>query len=230
MVLREENLIKNLEAVKDNIKNAAAEYNIFHPSNFTELIAVSKTFPARDIEVLLEHGHRVFGENKVQEALEKWLPLKQKYPQSTLHMIGPLQTNKVKDALKIFDVIETVDRKKLANMLAKYIKETDKKVECFIQVNTGEEPQKAGILPSEADEFIRYCVAEISLPIRGLMCIPPADEEPSVHFALLSHIAKRNGLVDLSMGMSRDYELAAAMGARYVRVGSAIFGSRSQAE
>ena len=190
------------------------------------LVAVSKTHNADRIQPAINAGHRVFGENRVQEAEEKWPPLKAATPGLRLHLIGPLQTNKVRTALALFDAIETVDRPKLARRLAAMMDETGLRPALYIQVNTGAEPQKAGVLPEDADGFIRECVDVLGLPVVGLMCIPPVDEEPSLHFALLREIAKRNDIGKLSMGMSADYDVAIRFGATHVRVGTAIFGSR----
>ena len=191
------------------------------------LIAVSKTFGADRIEPIIEAGQRVFGENRVQESQGKWPALKAQYPDIVLHLIGPLQTNKVRDAVELFDCIQTVDRPKLARALAQEMVRQERRPDLFIQVNTGEEDQKAGVLPGDADEFIAYCRDECGLNPVGLMCIPPFDEEPSLHFALLAKIAARNGLTALSMGMSGDFETAVESGATHVRVGSAIFGART---
>ena len=182
--------------------------------------------PVEKVEAALAEGQRVFGENRVQEAQGKWPALKARYPDVTLHLIGPLQTNKAADAIALFDVIETVDRPKLARVLAAEMKKQGRVLDCFVQVNTGEEDQKAGVLPSEADAFIEACRDEHGLKVVGLMCIPPADEEPALHFALLREIARRHGLEKLSMGMSGDYETAIEFGATHVRVGTAIFGDR----
>lgn len=217
----------NLDSVLIKI-NAAADSANRKPDDVT-LVAVSKTHDARRIQPVINAGHRVFGENRVQEAEAKWPILKAKNPDITLHLIGPLQTNKVKAALELFDVIETVDRPKLAHRLANLMGETGFSPQLFIQVNTGSEPQKAGVLPQDADNFIRECVEELKLPVVGLMCIPPIEEEPSLHFALLRKIAMRNGLKNLSMGMSADYEVAIQFGATHVRVGTAIFGARPPA-
>ncbi|MBL4692613.1 MAG: YggS family pyridoxal phosphate-dependent enzyme [Magnetovibrio sp.] len=194
--------------------------------NGVTLVAVSKFHDAERISVTLELGHRVFGENRVQEAQDKWPDLRQAYPDINLHLIGPLQTNKVKSAVALFDVIESVDREKLARALAKEFTATQRHLPVYIQVNTGDEPQKAGILPKDADTFISLCQDELGLDVQGLMCIPPAQEEPALHFALLSKIAKRNGLKNLSMGMSGDFETAIDLGATHIRVGTAIFGQR----
>lgn len=189
------------------------------------LIAVSKVQPNERVQAILEEGHRVFGENKVQEAAGKWPQFREQYDGIELHLIGPLQTNKARQAMELAQAIHSVDRPKLANTLARLAQEMGHCPDLFIQVNTGEEPQKAGVLPGEADGFVAECRA-LDLPIKGLMCIPPADEEPSLHFALLAKIAERNGLAGLSMGMSGDFEKAVMQGATHVRVGSAIFGER----
>ncbi|QJP15524.1 YggS family pyridoxal phosphate-dependent enzyme [Starkeya sp. ORNL1] len=192
-----------------------------------QLVAVSKTFEAEHIMPVIEAGQRLFGENRVQEAKGKWPALKARFPDTELHLIGPLQTNKAREALALFDVIHTVDRESLAATLAKEIARLeDRPPRLLIQVNTGEEPQKAGVIPEEADAFIARCRDEHKLAIEGLMCIPPVDEPVAPHFGLLAGIARRNGLKALSMGMSGDYEKAIALGATYVRVGSAIFGAR----
>ena len=190
------------------------------------LVAVSKTQPATAIEPAIQAGQRIFGENRVQEAQGKWPDLKAAHGDVRLHLIGPLQTNKVRDAVALFDVIETVDRPKLARALAREMEKQDRKLGCFIQVNTGEEPQKAGIMPEETDAFVTLVRDELGLNLRGLMCIPPVEEDCSLHFALLRQIARRNGLSELSMGMSADYEVAIQFGATLVRVGTAIFGAR----
>ena len=192
----------------------------------TTLVAVSKTHGADRVRELLEVGQRVFGENRVQEAQAKFPALKAEYPDLELHLIGPLQTNKVSDAVALFDVIQSVDRDRLAAALAKEMEKTGKRPACFIQVNTGEEPQKAGVLPAEVDAFVATCRDAYKLPVVGLMCIPPVDEEPALHFALLAKIAARVGLKQLSMGMSADFESAVKLGATHVRVGSALFGAR----
>lgn len=189
------------------------------------LIAVSKVQPNARVESILDEGHRVFGENKVQEAASKWPDFRTRYDDITLHLIGPLQTNKARQAMELAQAIHTLDRPKLATTLARLAQELGHCPDLFIQVNTGEEPQKAGILPGDADAFISEARA-LDLPVHGLMCIPPVDEEPSLHFALLAKIATRNGLEGLSMGMSSDFESAIALGATHVRVGSAIFGAR----
>ncbi len=215
----------NFAAVKGMIAKAAAKAG--RAANGVTLVAVSKTYGADAIRPLLTAGHRVFGENRVQEAMAKWPALKQEYPDIELHLIGPLQTNKVKDAVALFDVIQSVDREKLARALSDAFAKRGAACDCYIQVNTGAEPQKAGVLPADADAFIGLCRDELHLPVRGLMCIPPVDEEPALHFALLRKIADRNGLKNLSMGMSGDFEKAIAFSATHIRVGSAIFGSRA---
>lgn len=189
------------------------------------LIAVSKVQPLERVVAVLDEGHRLFGENKVQEAAGKWPDLREKYEGVTVHLIGPLQTNKARQAMELFDAIETIDRPKLAKTIARLKDELGHCPKLFIQVNTGEEEQKAGVLPADADAFIAECRA-LGLEIEGLMCIPPVEEEPSLHFALLKKIAERNGISELSMGMSGDFETAVAQGATYVRVGSALFGDR----
>lgn len=190
------------------------------------LVCVSKTFGAEDIAPVIAAGERVFGENRVQEALEKWPALKARHPELELHLIGPLQSNKAHDAVLFFDVIETVDRDKIAKALAAEIQKTSRHPKLFVQVNTGAEPQKAGVLPQDADRFIASCRRDYGLEISGLMCIPPLDDQASPHFGLLNLIARRNGLKLLSMGMSGDFELAIQLGATHVRIGSAIFGQR----
>lgn len=190
-----------------------------------QLIAVSKVQPLERVVAVLEEGHRVFGENKVQEAAGKWPDLKERFDGVELHLIGPLQTNKTRQAIELFDVIHSVDRPKLARAIARIAEEEGHCPRLFIQVNTGEEDQKAGVLPGDLDELVALC-RELNLPVEGLMCIPPSDEEPSLHFALLAKMAKKHGFDGLSMGMSGDFERAIAQGATYVRVGSAIFGER----
>ena len=217
-------IAENLAAVQARIAEAALA--VGRKDRSITLVAVSKTHPVEKIRIVLDVGHRVFGENRVQEAEEKWPSLKQEYPDSVLHLIGSLQTNKTKQAVALFDVIETLDRLKLARALATQAEKLGRSPRIFVQVNTGEEPQKAGILPEEADQFIASCRDDYQLPIEGLMCIPPANEEPSLHFMLLGEIAARNGLSSLSMGMSADYEVAVRFGATHVRVGTAIFGAR----
>ncbi|HTO31390.1 MAG TPA: YggS family pyridoxal phosphate-dependent enzyme [Pararhizobium sp.] len=190
------------------------------------LVAVSKTFDAEEIRPAIEAGQRIFGENRVQEAQGKWPELKAETPDLELHLIGPLQSNKAADAVALFDVIETIDREKIARAVATEIIRQGKPVRLYVQVNTGLEPQKAGIAPDETVAFVTLCRNEIGIPVAGLMCIPPADENPGPHFALLAKLAERCGLDKLSMGMSGDFETAVQFGATSVRVGSAIFGTR----
>ena len=214
----------NLSAVRGRIEGAARAAG--RAADAVTLVAVSKTHPADSVRAALAAGQRVFGENRVQEALAKFPGLRGDFPDLILHLIGPLQTNKVKDAVAHCDVIETVDRPRLAEALAREMERSGRRLPCFIEVNTGEEAQKAGILPADADAFIADCRDRLGLPIIGLMCIPPEHEEPALHFALLREIAKRNGLDKLSMGMSADFETAIRFGATHVRVGTAIFGAR----
>ena len=213
----------SLDEIRSRIDMAAQNAGRI-PSDVT-LIAVSKVQPSDRVAAILDQGHRVFGENKVQEAAGKWPAFREIYDNIDLHLIGPLQTNKARQAMELAQTIHTLDRPKLANTLARLAQEMGNCPDLFIQVNTGEEDQKAGCLPAEADSFIRSA-QDMDLPVRGLMCIPPVDEEPSLHFALLAKIAARNGLSGLSMGMSSDFESAIALGATHVRVGSAIFGDR----
>ena len=207
---------------------AAAEAKAERAPGSVELIAVSKVQPDDRIEAVLDQGHRIFGENRVQEAQGRWPKFLERHDDLTLHLIGPLQSNKVRPALDLFDAIHTVDRTKLARRIADIAQDLGRCPQIFIQVNTGEEPQKAGILPADADELVAAC-RKMDLTPEGLMCIPPVDEEPSLHFALLAKIAARNGLKGLSMGMSADFESAIALGATHIRVGSAIFGDRDPA-
>ncbi len=203
----------------------AEEKRVGREVGSTRLIAVSKVQPDERIEAVLNEGHRLFGENKVQEAAGKWPAFRERFDGVRVHLLGPLQTNKARQAMGLFEAIHSLDRPKLAKTLARLAQEMGQCPDLFIQVNTGEEPQKAGVLPADADSFIAEARA-LDLPVVGLMCIPPADEEPSLHFALLRKIAERNGVAGLSMGMSADFERAVAMGASHVRVGSAIFGAR----
>jgi pyridoxal phosphate enzyme (YggS family) len=213
-----------LESVRATIEHAAAA-NGREAANIT-LIAVSKTIAVETIEEALAAGHRVFGENRVQEAKTKWPALKARFPDIELHLIGPLQTNKVRDALALFDAIHAVDRESLAAALAKEIARAGRQPKLFVEVNTGKESSKAGVAPAEADRFIETCRERHGLMISGLMCIPPLGEPAAPHFTLLAKIAERNGLPLLSMGMSADYEEAIAHGATHIRVGTAIFGAR----
>ena len=217
--------VARLESVRAEIVRAARDFGR-DPASIT-LVAVSKTFPVEAIEPVLVAGHRVFGENYVQEAKGKWPALRERYPDVELHMIGPLQSNKAKEAVQLFDAIHTLDRTSLAEPLAKEMAKQGRRPKLLVQVNTGEEPQKGGVVPAEADPFIAACRERFGFEIVGLMCIPPAEEPPSPHFALLNTIAARNGLAWLSIGMSADFEAAIQLGATHVRVGSAIFGSRA---
>ncbi|MDB4213277.1 YggS family pyridoxal phosphate-dependent enzyme [Octadecabacter sp.] len=203
----------------------AAEAKAGRTVGETTLIAVSKVQPNDRVQAILDEGHRVFGENRVQEAAGKWPDFRESYDGIDLHIIGPLQTNKARQAMELAQSIHTLDRPKLAKTFARLAQEMGACPDLYIQVNTGEEPQKAGVMPREADEFVATCLG-MDLPVRGLMCIPPVEEEPSLHFALLGKIAARNGLTGLSMGMSSDFETAVALGATHIRVGSAIFGDR----
>ncbi|WP_417817186.1 YggS family pyridoxal phosphate-dependent enzyme [Tritonibacter scottomollicae] len=214
----------SLSEIKSRI--AAAEAAANRAAGSVELIAVSKVQPNERVEAVLEEGHRVFGENRVQEAAGKWPEFRERFQGVDVHLIGPLQTNKARQAMELVNAIHSVDRPKLATTLARLAQELGQCPDLFIQVNTGEEEQKAGILPADADGFIQDC-RDLDLPVKGLMCIPPVDEEASLHFALLAKIAARNGLAGLSMGMSGDFEGAIALGATHVRVGSAIFGDRT---
>jgi pyridoxal phosphate enzyme (YggS family) len=205
----------------------AARKTALAPAPETRLVAVSKTHPAERIRLVLEAGHRIFGENRVQEAKAKWPQLRAEFSGIELHLIGPLQSNKVREAIELFDVIHSLDRSRLAEALRAEIDRTGRAPVLFIQVNTGEETQKAGVAPQDAPAFIAFCREELRLPVKGLMCIPPANEAPAPHFALLAKLAHAHGLSYLSMGMSADFELAIRFGATHVRVGSAIFGERN---
>ncbi|SDX47556.1 hypothetical protein SAMN05444358_10680 [Ruegeria halocynthiae] len=213
----------SLQDITDRITKAESAAGRAEGS--VQLIAVSKVQPNDRVEAVLEQGHRCFGENRVQEAAGKWPTFRERFPDVALHLIGPLQTNKARQAIELCDAIHSVDRPKLAKSLARLAQEMGTCPELFIQINTGEEDQKAGVFPADADTFIAECRG-LDLPVRGLMCIPPVDEEPALHFALLARIAERNGLDGLSMGMSGDFESAITLGATHVRVGSAIFGAR----
>jgi len=204
----------------------AARKAAIKPAATTQLVAVSKTVPEAGIREALAAGQRLFGENRVQEAQGKYPELKQEFPDIQLHLIGPLQTNKVKEAVALFDVIQTLDRPKLADALAHERAKSGRSPRLFLQVNTGEEPQKAGVLPREVSALIAHA-RKLELPLEGLMCIPPVDDDAAPHFAFLAKLARDHGLSQLSMGMSGDFELAVRFGATYVRVGSAIFGARS---
>jgi PLP dependent protein len=222
-----EPIAANLAAIRGRIVAAATAAG--RGEREVTLVAVGKTHPAEAVRAALQAGQRVFGENRVQEAEGKFPALRAGHPDLVLHLIGPLQTNKVREAVALFDVIETLDRPRLAEALAAEMARTGRRPACFVQVNTGEEPQKAGIVPSAAGAFIADCRDRLGLPIAGLMCIPPLDELPAVHFAFLRELARRHGVAQLSMGMSADFETAIAFGATHVRVGTAIFGERPPA-
>ena len=215
-----------LDQIKARV--AAAEQAAGRPAGAVTLIAVSKVQPLERVVATLEAGQRIFGENYVQEAAGKWPDLRSRFTGVSVHMIGPLQTNKAKTALELFDAIHTLDRPSLAEKLARLVQAQGRAPELFVQVNTGAEPQKAGILPDQADDFVKACQL-MDLPVAGLMCIPPEAEDATPHFKALAAIAERNGLTGLSMGMSSDFETAIAHGATHIRVGSAIFGARSYA-
>jgi PLP dependent protein len=217
----------NVAAV--NARIAAAAMGAGRDPAAVTLVAVSKTQPQDAVVAALAAGQTVFGENRVQEAAAKYPGLRAAHPGLRLHLIGPLQTNKARDAVALFDVIETVDRPRLAEALAREMAREGRRVDCLVQVNTGEEPQKAGVMPEDADAFIEDCRGKWGLPVRGLMCIPPAEEPPAPHFALLREIGRRHGLAELSMGMSADFEVAIRFGATLVRVGTAVFGARPPA-
>ena len=216
----------NLKAVLARI--AAAKDASLAPAPNVSLIAVSKGHAAARILPVLQAGHRVFGENRVQEAKAKWPPLRAEFPDLQLHLIGPLQSNKVREALALFDCIQSLDRPRLADALKAEMDKTGRRVPLFVEVNTGEEAQKAGIVPKDAVSFVAHCRDGLGLPVIGLMCIPPLNEEPALHFALLRELARECGLTSLSMGMSDDYETAVRFGATHVRIGTAIFGERKK--
>jgi len=217
-------MTSNLMIIKDKISTAAGKCG--RNKEDITLVAVSKIHVEETILPVLTEGHRIFGENRVQEAAQKWPALKEKYPDVKLHLIGPLQTNKVRQAVGLFDTIETVDRPKLARAIARILEEEKKSCEIYVQVNTGLESQKAGISPAEAEEFICLCRDQLKLNVVGVMCIPPAGEDPVPHFAMLKDIGQHNNLNNISMGMSGDFESAIENGATHVRVGTAIFGKR----
>jgi PLP dependent protein len=217
---------ERLAAVRGRIEAAAREAG--RPSEEVRLIAVSKTFQADAILPLIACGQRLFGENRVQEAAAKWPVLKERHPEVELHLVGPLQTNKAREAIGLFDAIHSLDRDRLAAALAKEIARAGRRPMIFVQVNTGEEPQKAGVAPREAAAFVERCRSEHGLAVAGLMCLPPFDEPPGPHFALLAELAREAGVEHLSMGMSADFETAIAFGASYVRVGTALFGEREE--
>lgn len=217
---------KNLEEINSEIQKVCNPWN--RATDEVNLVAVSKRQPQEKIKAALDAGHRLFGENKVQEAYEHWEHLKPQYPNLKLHLIGPLQTNKIKDAVKLFDCIETIDREKLARKLGNILAEHNKKLPCFVQVNTGEEEQKSGIAPNELSEFLNFCKNDCQLNITGLMCIPPIDDPAALHFAMLQKMAHKHKIENLSMGMSADYKHAIPLGATYIRVGTGIFGQREK--
>ena len=219
-----EDISKSFTRIRQNIDKVADESNRL--ANEITLIAVSKQQQEDRVDASLATGHRVFGENRVQEAQKRWSIRKYDYPDLRLHLIGPLQSNKAADAVRLFDVIHTIDRPKIAIAIAKEAAQQNKYIQCFIQVNTGDEPQKSGISPCDLSNFVDFCREEVGLPITGLMCIPPVDEEAAIHFGFLNTLASRNNLTGLSMGMSGDYEEAIRFGATHIRVGSALFGSR----
>ncbi|MCC2612796.1 YggS family pyridoxal phosphate-dependent enzyme [Neorhizobium petrolearium] len=215
---------ERLQDVKARIEKA--ERQARRPAGSVTLVAVSKTFDVEHIRPVIATGQRVLGENRIQESQGKWPALKAETPEIELHLIGPLQSNKAADAVALFDVIETVDREKIARVLAEEMKKQNRTPRLYVQVNTGLEPQKAGIEPKETSRFVEFCRKELGLSIEGLMCIPPAEENPGPHFALLARLARESGVEKLSMGMSGDFETAIEFGATSVRIGSAIFGAR----
>ncbi len=214
-----------LAAVRREIAAAAAGAG--RTPEAVALVAVSKTQPVESLEAALAAGQRVFGENRVQESAAKWPALRARHPDLELHLVGPLQTNKVREAVALFDVVETVDRPKLAMALAAELARAPKPLRCYIEINTGGEAQKAGVAPADLEALLALCRGDCKLPVTGLMCIPPQDEDPALHFALLADLARRHDLFEISMGMSGDYPLAVRFGATHVRVGTAIFGARA---
>lgn len=220
----EENL-NNVKELINSIENTADRVN-----NSVSLVAVSKQHSLEAIMKVFNAGHKVFGENRVQEGLKKFTGIKETHTDLELHLIGPLQTNKVRDAVNLFDVIETLDRPKLAKEISREIDRTGKKMGLLIQVNTGEEAQKSGVSPGNFDGFFKYCSEDLNLPVKGLMCIPPVNDEPAKHFSLLAEMSRRYKLPYLSMGMSADFETAIRMGATHVRIGTAIFGEREKVD
>lgn len=223
-MLDRETIARNIETLRVRLDAAAAQAG--RPAGAVELLAASKTQPPGPILAAIAAGQRLFGENRVQEAAEKWPAIRARHPGVRLHLIGPLQSNKARQAVQMFDCIESVDREKLAQTLARIAREEAKAMDVFIQVNTGAEPQKAGVLPADAPALIAAVRALPALRLRGLMCIPPASDHPGPHFALLAKLAAQHGLQELSMGMTGDYEAAALLGATHVRIGSAVFGDR----
>ena len=228
--MENQKVLDNINLVKKNINKSSIESidaNLKEKKNI-EIVAISKRQPLEKLVSALKVGHKIFGENQVQESLIKWPKLKKKYKNIELHLVGPLQSNKVKDAVSIFDFIQTVDREKIAKALKKEEENLDKKISYMIQINTGEEPQKSGVMPDDADDFFKYCKEDLKLNIQGLMCIPPYGEASSIHFAYLRKKNLEYKLPYLSMGMSEDYEKAITFGATHIRVGTAIFGERPQ--
>ena len=222
--LKKSQIIENLSALYETISSVSLKAG--RSSNEVALMAVTKFHSAEKVKIVLEQGHRLFGENRVQEAEQKYSSLKQDFPEARLHLIGPLQTNKVRQAINLFDVIETLDRPRLARALHKEQQNIGRCPDLYIQVNTGEEPQKAGVHPGELDELLKLSRTELNLPVKGLMCIPPADDEPALHFGFLATLARRHKLKTLSMGMSADFETAIKLGTSHVRIGTSIFGTR----
>lgn len=217
-------IAENFSHIKENMHKTARAAE--RSPEEVVLVAVSKKQPTEKIHEALKTGHRVFGENRVQDALAMWVPIKKTYPDVQLHLIGSLQTNKVKEAVSLFDVIETLDREKLVDALVGEMRQQNKNIPCFIQVNTGEEPQKSGVIPARLPDLLAYA-RQAGLTVQGLMCIPPEQEPPALHFAFLSKLAKQHDLKSLSMGMSGDFEKAIALGATHIRVGTALFGVRA---
>ena len=226
--MENQKVLKNINSIKEKVYNVSLESidaKLKKIKNI-EIIAISKRQPLERLVAALDTGHKTFGENQVQEALNKWATLKKKYQNIELHLVGPLQSNKVKDAISIFDSIQTVDREKIAKALKTEESNLQKKISYMIQINTGEEPQKSGVMPDDADDFFKYCKEDLKLNIQGLMCIPPYGEDSSIHFAYLRKKNLEYKLPYLSMGMSEDYEKAITFGATHIRVGTAIFGER----
>ena len=228
--MENQKVLKNINSIKEKVYNVSLESidaKLKKVKNI-EIIAISKRQPLERLVAALDTGHKTFGENQVQEALNKWATLKKKYQNIELHLVGPLQSNKVKDAISIFDFIQTVDREKIAKALKTEESNLQKKISYMIQINTGEEPQKSGVMPDDADDFFKYCKEDLKLNIQGLMCIPPYGEDSSIHFAYLRKKNLEYKLPYLSMGMSEDYEKAITLGATHIRIGTAIFGERQQ--
>ena len=222
--MENQKVFKSINLIKEKINTKLNE--ITNNKKNIEIIAISKRQPLERVIAALNNGHKIFGENQIQESIKKWPELKKKYKNIQLHLVGPLQSNKVKDALSLFDVIQTVDREKIAKILKKEEENLQKKISYMIQINTGEEAQKSGILPNDADDFFKYCKEDLKLNINGLMCIPPFNEDPTIHFAYLKKKSLEFKLPYLSMGMSNDFEKAITFGATHLRIGTAIFGKR----